>query len=55
MQALAENTDLKTILLKQQNVTKLLSTREIDTALAPENYIGAAPIIVDRIIEKLTR
>jgi adenylosuccinate lyase len=55
MQALAENTNLKTILLKQQNVTKLFSTREIDTALKPENYIGVAPIIVDRIIEKLTR
>jgi adenylosuccinate lyase len=41
--------------MKQQKVTKLLSNREIDAALTPQNYIGVAPIIVDRIIEKLMR
>ena len=55
MQALAQNSDLKTILVKNKNVTKLLSIKEIDAALKPENYIGVAPEIVDRIISKLNR
>ncbi len=54
METLARDTDLKTILLEKKDVTKLLTEEEVDTALKPDNYIGVAPIIVDRIIQKLT-
>jgi adenylosuccinate lyase len=54
MKALADNTDLKSILIKDKKVTDLLSNRDLDEALKPENYIGVAPKIVDRIAKKLS-
>jgi adenylosuccinate lyase len=53
MEALAHDTDLKSILIKNKKVTNLLTFQEIDASLNPENYIGVAPDIVDRIIQKL--
>ena len=34
---------------------KLLTNKEIDSALKPENYLGATEKLIDKVIKKLER
>jgi len=43
---------LRDALVADPKVSKLLTKKEIDAALDPDNYLGASAEIVDRIVKK---
>ena len=55
LKAAAENMSLKEAFIIENKKNKLLSDKEIDQALDPENYLGATEEIIDRVIKKLDR
>ena len=42
------------VLAKDKEVAKVLSAKEIDAVMDPENYIGSSVEIVDAVVKKLT-
>ena len=50
-----ENKPFKTVLLEDTAVGKLLSEKEIEEALKPENYLGTAIQQVERVVEATVR
>ena len=40
---------------QQKIVEKLLSEKEINDALKPENYLGATDKLIDKVVKKLER
>ena len=55
LKAVEENRLLKDVFVDENKSLKLLTDKEIDYALNPENYLGATEEIIDRVIKKLER
>ncbi len=55
LKASKENKTLKEVFLKENKKLKLLSEKEIDDALNPENYLGSTYQTIDKVIKKLER
>jgi len=55
LKAVKNNKSLKEAFIEENKKLKLLSDKEIDDALKPENYLGASEKIVDRVLKKLER
>jgi len=55
LKAVEQNKTLKEAFVEENKKLKLLTTKEIDAALNPKNYLGASEQIVDRVIKKLER
>jgi len=55
LKAAAENKTLKEVFVQENKKLKLLSEKEIDYALKPENYLGATDKIIDKVVKKLER
>lgn len=53
--AVQENKTLKDMFLSDKNNLKLVSKKEVEHALNPENYLGATDQIIERVIKKLER
>ncbi len=55
LKAAKEGKTLKEVFLQENKKLKLLSEKEVEHALSPENYLGASTEIVDRVVKKLSR
>jgi adenylosuccinate lyase len=55
LRAVEENKTLKEVFLEENEKSKLLTPKEVDDALNPNNYLGASEKIVERVIKKLER
>lgn len=55
LNAVQKNKSLKDIFLEENKKSKLLTEKEVDSALKPENYLGATDKIIDKVIKKLER
>ncbi|MBS3778093.1 MAG: adenylosuccinate lyase [Candidatus Thermoplasmatota archaeon] len=55
LNAAAENISLKEAFMKENEKKELLTEKEVDYALNPENYLGATDEIIKRVIKKLDR
>ena len=55
IKALQQNKSLKEIFLAENKKIKLLTEKEINDALKPENYLGSSEKIVEKVIKKLER
>jgi len=55
LKAVEKNKSLKEVFLEENKKLKLLTEKEINDALKPENYLGAAEQIVDKVVKKLER
>ena len=55
LKAAAEDITLKEAFIRENKKKQLLSEKEIDHALNPENYLGATDEIIERVIKKLKR
>ncbi|UCH71633.1 MAG: adenylosuccinate lyase, partial [Thermoplasmatales archaeon] len=53
--AVSQNKSLKEVFSQENKKLKLLTEKEIDYALKPENYLGATEKIVDKVVKRLTR
>ena len=53
--AVNQNKELKEIILEENKKLKLLSSKEVDDALDPRNYLGVSEQIIDRVVKKLER
>jgi adenylosuccinate lyase len=55
LKAVSQNKSLKEVFIEENKKLKLLTESEINNALKPENYLGAAEKIVDKVVKKLER
>lgn len=55
LKTVQQNKSLKEIFIQENKKSKLLTEKEINDALKPENYLGAAEKIVDKVVKKLER
>ncbi|MCK4347809.1 MAG: adenylosuccinate lyase, partial [Thermoplasmatales archaeon] len=55
LKAVEQNKTLKEVFSEENKKMKLLTIKEINDALNPENYLGATEKIIDRVIKKLER
>ena len=55
LRAVKENKTLKEVFLEKNEKSKLLTLKEVDDALDPNNYLGASEKIVERVVKKLER
>jgi len=55
LRAVIENKTLKEVFLEKNEKAKLLTLKEVDDALDPNNYLGASGKIVERVVKKLER
>ena len=55
LKAVEKNKSLKEVFCEENKKLKLFSEKELNDALKPENYLGAAEQIVDRVVKKLER
>lgn len=55
LKAVQQNKSMKEIFIQENKKSKLLTEKEINDALKPENYLGAAEKIVDKVVKKLER
>ena len=55
LKAVQQNKSLKETFIQKNKKSKLLTEKEINDALKPENYLGAAEKIVDKVVKKLER
>lgn len=55
LKAIEQNRTLKEIFKEENKKLKLLTDKEIDNALNPENYLGATEEIINRVIKRLDR
>ena len=55
LRAVEENKTLKEVFLEENEKSNLLTPKEVDDALNPNNYLGASEKIVERVIKKLER
>jgi len=55
LMAVEENKTLKEVFLEENEKSKLLTPKEVDDALNPNNYLGASEKIVERVVKKLER
>ena len=52
MKAIQSKTTFKEALAENEDVSKALSKDELEQALSPENYIGKAQEIVEKLLRK---
>lgn len=55
LNAVERNKSLKEVFIAENKKLNLLTLKEIDEALNPNNYLGASEQIVDRVVEKLEK
>jgi adenylosuccinate lyase len=55
LKAASENKSLKEVFIEENRKQKILTDKEIDYSLNPENYLGATEKIIDRVIKRLER
>ena len=55
LKAAKEGKNLKEVFLQENKKLKLLTEKEVENALNPENYLGVSTEIVDRVVKKLSR
>jgi len=55
LKAASENKSLKEVFIQENKKLKLLTEKDINYALKPENYLGATEKIIDRVIKRLER
>jgi len=55
LKAVSQNKHLKDILLSDKKITSLLSKKEIEETVKPENYLGVSKKIVENIVKKLRK
>jgi adenylosuccinate lyase len=55
LKAAKEGKTLKEVFIVENKKLKLLSEKEINYALNPQNYLGATDEIIDRVVKKLKR
>ena len=55
LKAVKEDKSLKEVFLEENMKFNILTEKEIDNALNPENYLGASEQIVDKVVKKLER
>ena len=55
LKAVEQNKTLKESFLEENEKSKLLTIKEINDALNPENYLGATDEIITRVVKKLER
>ena len=55
LKAVQQNKSLKEVFIKENMNLNLLTENEIDYALKPENYLGAAEEIIEKVVKKLER
>lgn len=55
LRAAEQNKTLKEVFLEENEKSKLLTSKEVDDALNPNNYLGASEKIVERVVKKLER
>ena len=55
LKAVSENKHLKDVLLSDKKITSLLSKKEIEETMKPENYLGVSKKIVENIVKKLRK
>ena len=55
LKAASQNKSLNEVFIQENKKLKLLSEKDINNALKPENYLGATEKIIDRVINKLER
>jgi adenylosuccinate lyase len=53
--AVKQNKSLKEAFIAENKKLKILSEKEINEALKPENYLGETEKIIDKVIKKLER
>ena len=53
LKAVQKNISLKEAFIEENKKLKLLNEKEINDALKPENYLGAAEKIIERVIKKI--
>jgi adenylosuccinate lyase len=55
LKAVQQNKSLKEVFIEENKSLRLLTEKEIDNALKPENYLGATEEIIEKVIKKLER
>ena len=55
LKAVQQDKTLKEVFVTENKKLKMLTTKEIDDALDPKNYLGASEQIINRVIKKLER
>jgi len=55
LKAVQQNKTLKEVFTQENKKLKLLTEKEIEFALKPENYLGAAEEIIEKVVKKLER
>jgi adenylosuccinate lyase len=55
LKAIKLNKTLKEIFIEENYKLNLLTSKEIENALNPDNYLGVTEKIIERVIKKLDR
>ncbi len=55
LNAISQNKTLKDAFIEENKKLKILTEKEINDSLKPENYLGATEKIVDRVVKRLER
>jgi adenylosuccinate lyase len=55
IKAVQQNKTLKEVFIEENKRVKILTEKEINNALKPENYLGATEEIIEKVIKKLER
>lgn len=55
LKAASQDKSLKEVFIQENKKLKLLTEKEINDALKPENYLGATEKIIDNVVKKLER
>jgi len=55
LKAVQKNKSLKEVFIEENKSLKILTEKEIDYALKPENYLGVTGEIIEKVIKKLER
>ena len=55
MEAYEKEIPLKDVLMNTKEVTDAFTEQEVDNMLNPHNYVGLAPVFVDRVLEKYSK
>jgi adenylosuccinate lyase len=55
LKAAKEGKNLREVFVQENKKLKLLTEKEVESALNPKNYLGVSSEIVDRVVKKLSR
>jgi adenylosuccinate lyase len=55
LNAVKQNKTLKEVFISENKKLKILTEKEINDSLEPENYLGATKKIIEKVIKKLER